>query len=164
MAIISAIAAIGKNRELGKGNELLWHIPDDLKRFKLLTSGHPVIMGRKTFESIFARLGQPLPNRTNIVLSRDPMWDREDVIVVHSMESAIEKGKKLDEKEIFIMGGAEIYQAALPFTDRLRLTLIEDEMEADSFFPEYKNIFITEVFKETREWNGLRYTWVDLER
>src|SRR5258708_1489116 len=124
MTIVSAIAAIGKNRELGQDNKLLWHIPDDLKRFKALTTGHPVIMGRKTFESIFAMIGKPLPNRTNIVVTHDTSWSHAGVLVSHSVEKAIEKGKSLGEKEVFILGGAQIYEAALPFTDKLYLTLI----------------------------------------
>src|SRR6185503_7742279 len=108
--MISAIAAIGRNRELGKGNQLIWQIPDDLKRFKSLTTGHPIIMGRKTFDSI----GRVLPNRTNIVITRDTHWNHEGVVVAHSVEDAIEKGKALDQSEIFIIGGAQIYEAALP--------------------------------------------------
>src|SRR5258708_2809372 len=164
MTIVSAIAAIGKNRELGKDNGLLWHIPDDLKRFKLLTSGHPVVMGRKTFESIFAMLGKPLPNRTNIVVTRDPDWNHDGVVLAHSVEDAIEKGKEIDAVEVFEIGGAQIYEAALPLCDKLHLTLIDASAEADSFFPEYESQFRKKLSEETREWNGLKYTWIDIER
>lgn len=165
MARVSAIAAIGRNRVLGKDNQLLWHIPDDLKRFKEITSGHPIIMGRKTFESILATLGKPLPGRTNIVVTRDASWRHEGVIAAASIEDAIMKAAKAPgSDEVFIGGGGEIYRQALPFTDRLYLTLIEDDKEGDSFFPEYENEFTKVVSDETREHEGLKYRWVDLER
>ncbi|MBL8158491.1 dihydrofolate reductase [bacterium] len=165
MARVSAIAAIGRNRVLGKDNQLLWHIPDDLKRFKEITSGHPIIMGRKTFESILASLGKPLPGRTNIVVTRDASWQHEGVLTAASIEDAIMKAAKAPgADEVFIGGGGEIYRQALPFTDRLYLTLIEDDKEGDSFFPEYENEFTKVVSDETREHEGLKYRWVDLER
>ena len=164
--MVSIIAAIGQGRALGKNNELLWRIPDDLKRFKALTTGHPIIMGRKTFES----LGKPLPNRTNIVIMyatenwRDnPRYNFENVSVAHSLEEAIEKAKTLDE-EIFIGGGAMIYTQALPLVDRLYLTLIDDKKDADVYFPAYETIFTKKIKEESREFNGLKYKWVDLER
>lgn len=167
---ISAIAAIGRNRELGKGNELLWHIPDDLKRFKDLSMGHPIILGRKTFESIVKILGGPLPGRTNIVVTRNPqMFDlrgrTSEIVTAISVEKAIEKAKSAPGSEqIIIGGGAQIYEQALPFTDKLYLTLIDDTKEADSFFPPYEHDFTKKVFEEEREWNGLKYKWMDLER
>ena len=162
-AIVSAVAAIGKNRVLGKENKLLWQIPEDLRRFKELTKGHPVIMGRKTFESIVGYLGGPLPKRFNIVVTRDKNWKYDGIIAVGSVEDAIEEAKKLD-KYIFIGGGAQIYEAALPYTDRLYLTLIDDEKEGDSFFPAYEKIFTHIAREESHEWNGLKYRWVDLDR
>ena len=167
---VAAVVAIGKNRELGKEGKLLWHIPDDLKRFKELTLGHPLIMGRKTFESIVSYLGKTLPGRTNIVVTRHPddmmeiVSPSSGVIVVSSLEEGIEKAKTLDDKEIHIGGGAQIYEQALPYIDKLYLTLIEDEKEADSFFPPYEKEFTKKVFEEVREWKGLKYRWVDLER
>lgn len=155
---------MGRNLVLGKGNGLLWHIPEDLKRFKTLTLGHPVIMGRKTFESIVAMLGKALPGRTNIVVTRDANWSYPDVVVAHSLEEAIEKGKIIDQDEIFIGGGAQIYAQALPLADRLYLTMIDDEKEGDAFFPEYEKEFTKIIGKKTGESNGLHYTWVDLER
>src|SRR3989344_3312270 len=121
--IVAAVVAIGRNRELGKNDKLLWHIPDDLKRFKALTLGHPVIMGRKTFESIVEYVGGPLPERTNIVVTRDSAWSYEGVIVARSLEEALEKAKKLDSEEVHIGGGAQIYEQALPYIDRLYLPL-----------------------------------------
>lgn len=166
--IVSAIAAIGRNRELGKDNKLLWHIPEDLKRFREITRGHPVIMGRKTFESIVGYTGKPLPDRTNIVVSRRPrmidLRNQSSVLAVASVEEAIEKAKQLDNTEVFIIGGAQIYETALPYTDKLYLTLIDAEAEADSFFPPYETEFTKKVFDETHEWDGVKYRWVDLER
>lgn len=159
---ISIIAAIGKNRELGKDNDLLWRIPDDLKRFRALTMGHPILMGRKTFGSI----GKPLPGRTNIVVTRDINWTHENVAVFHSLEEALKHAASLDEKEIFIIGGAQIYEQALPYADRLYLTLIEAENpEAEIFFPVYQREFPKIKNEERREMSeGLRYTWRTLER
>ncbi len=163
-ARVAIVVAIGKNGELGKNNELLWHIPEDMKRFKALTLGHPIIMGRKTFESIISILGKPLPGRTNIVVTRDADWKYEGVSVVHSLEEGLEKARELDQEEIHIGGGADLYKQALPFVDRLYLTLIDDTREADTFFPEYEQEFTKEISKEKREHNGLAYSWVTLER
>lgn len=164
-ARICAVVAIGKNRELGLDGKLLWHIPDDLKRFKALTLGHPIIMGRKTFESILGYTqGKPLPGRTNIVVTRDSSWRYEGVVIASSLEEAIAKGRELDETEVHIGGGQQIYEQALPHIDKLYLTLVEDEKQADSFFPPYEKEFTKKVFEEAGEWNGLKYTWVDLER
>lgn len=169
MSRVSIVVALGggrlHNRVIGKDNKLLWHIPDDLKRFKAITSGHPVIMGRKTFESIVAVIGKPLPGRTNIVITRDPSWQYEGAQVAHSLDEAFELAAKAPgADEIFIGGGGELYAQALPRVDRLYLTLIDDEQDGDSFFPPYENAFTRVVSDETREWNGLRYRWVDLER
>lgn len=164
---VAAIAAIGRNRELGKGNELLWHIPDDLKRFKELSLGHPIILGRKTFESIVAMIGKPLPGRTNIVITRHPENCQGDAltIFVKSMEEALEKAKSAPGSDkVIIGGGAEIYKLALPYTDTLHLTLIDDSKEADSFFPQYEDDFANTVFEEYREWEGLTYRWADFRR
>ena len=162
--IVSAIAAIGRHRELGKENTLLWHIPDDLKRFKQLSIGKPVILGRKTFDSIVDAIGKPLPGRTSIVVTRDSNWHYEGVYSVPSVEAAIKKAKELEGEEVIIGGGAQIYAEALPYTDKLYLTLIDDSKEADSFFPPYEHLFTKKTFEETHEWNGLKYHWVDLER
>lgn len=157
--MISAIAAIGTNRVLGKNNELLWRIPDDLKRFKNLTTGHVIIMGRKTFDSI----GKPLPNRTNIVITRDAAWQHEGVVAASSIEAALAQAKKIDS-EIFIIGGAQIYAQALPHIERLYLTLIDDEKDGDTYFPTYETIFTKVIKEESHEHEGLKYKWVDLEK
>jgi dihydrofolate reductase len=161
---VAIVAAIGKNRELGLGGKLLWHIPEDMKRFKQLTIGHPVVMGRKTFESIVAILGKPLPGRTNIVVTRDQNWKHEGVLVFHTLEDALAKARELDAEEIHIGGGADLYAQALPFVDKLYLTLIDDTKEADTFFPEYEKEFTKEIARQTHEHEGLTYTWVTLER
>lgn len=161
---ICIVVAIGRdkhmNRVLGKDNNLLWRIPDDLKRFKALTTGHPIIFGRKTFESI----GRVLPGRTNIVVTRDPNWKFDGVTVVYSLEEGIELAKTLDQDEVHIGGGAQLYAQALPYVDKLYLTLIDDEKEGDTFFPPYEGEFTKKTFEENREWNGLKYKWINLER
>lgn len=162
--IIAAVVAIGRNRELGKGEKLLWHIPEDLKRFKALTLGHPVIMGRKTFESIVGYIGGPLPGRPNIVVTRNPGWTYEGVTVCQTLEEAVQRAKTLDQEEIHIGGGAQLYEQALPIIDKLYLTLIDAEGDADSFFPSYKDQFTRVTFEESHEWKGIKYKWVDVER
>ncbi len=159
------IAAIGRNRELGKGNELLWRIPDDLKRVRQLTTGHPLVMGRKTFDSIIAAVGKPLPGRTSVVVTRDDTWEHEGAVVAHSIEEGIEIAKKVPGgEEVFIFGGAQIYAEALPCADKLYLTLIDDTKDADSFFPAYEEEFTNIIAEEAREHEGLKYRWLDLER
>lgn len=158
---VSAIAAIGRNRELGTKNQLSWRIPDDLKRVKELTVGHPLIMGRKTYESI----GKPLPGRTNIIITRDRNYSSEGCIIAYSIEDALQKAREIDREEIFIFGGAEIYKLALPYTDKLYLTLIDDEdSQADAFFPEYADDFEETSRHGSREHEGLTYEWVEFER
>jgi len=124
------IAAASENNALGKNNELVWHLPNDFKRFKNLTSGHHIIMGRKTFESF----PKPLPNRTHIVISHQENYNPEGCIVVNSMEKALEKCPS--NEAIFIIGGGEIYNLGLPFSDKIELTRVHHTFEADAFFPE----------------------------
>lgn len=165
---MSIVVAMGDgrlhNHVIGKGNRLLWHIPDDLKRFKQLTLGHPVIMGRKTFESIISVLGRALPGRTNIVVTRDRDYSFHGAVIAHSLEGAITRAKEIDDEEIFIGGGSQIYAEALPLVDRLYLTLIKDDKKGDTFFPPYEKEFAKVISEESREWNGLTYRWVTLER
>lgn len=130
---ISIIVAIGPNREIGNGKDLLWHISADFKRFKTLTTNHPIIMGRKTFESI----GKPLPNRTNIVITHDPNFIYEGIVVVNSLEKALNEAKKVDQKEIFIIGGGQIYQQAIQYANKLYLTHVKGNFDATIFFPKY---------------------------
>ncbi|MCR4260783.1 MAG: dihydrofolate reductase [Candidatus Colwellbacteria bacterium] len=162
MAKISIIASIGKyDNALGKNSDLVWRISADLKRFKSLTMGHPIIMGRKTFESI----GRVLPGRTNIVITRNLEYAAEGAIIASSLEEALRKAQEVDDQEVFIIGGGEIFKQALPLVNKLYLTIIDDRVDnADIFFPEYKDDFTSKTFEESGEEGGLRYTWVDLER
>lgn len=129
--IISIVVAVSENGVIGKDNKLIWHLPVDLKFFKDKTSGHHIIMGRKTHESV----GRPLPNRVNIVISRSADYIAEGCIVVHSIKEAI--GAVVDDSEVFICGGAEIYKEALDVADRMYLTRVHHEFEGDTFFPDF---------------------------
>jgi dihydrofolate reductase len=158
-ARISIIAAIGKNRELGRKNELVWRIPEDLKRVKALTMGHPIIMGRKTYESI----GRPLPGRTNIVVSRSTTAI-EGCLVYDSFTKAIEGARAIENEEIFIFGGAQVYAEGIDMTDRLYLTVVDAEnTEADTYFPPY-DTFTKEIAREEHREHTPPYTWLTLER
>lgn len=137
--MITIIAAIAKNNALGKDNDLIWHLPADLKRFKKVTSNHHIIMGRKTFES----LGRPLPNRTNIVITRNPDYKAEGCVIVNSLEAALNAAK--EDENPYILGGAQIYKQAMPIADKMDLTFVHHEFEADAFFPEIDS----NIWKET---------------
>jgi len=166
---VSIIAAIGKNRELGRDNKLLWHIPEDFKRFKDLTSGHVVIMGRKTYESLPEKF-RPLPDRVNIVVSRHPepvsgsrnQFGMTELIYCSSIEEALQFAKQEKTPEIFIIGGASIYEQGIKYADKLYLTLIDKEYpDADAFFPEYGEF--GRVISEKSGVNGeLKYKFVEL--
>lgn len=159
------VVAIGMNNEIGFENQLLWHLPKDLKHFKELTSGHPVIMGRKTYESI----GKILPNRTNIVISRKSDWFEEGILIVGSIKEAIKFAKKIDEN-IFIIGGGNIYEQTINLADRLEITLVKANLEADTFFPKIdKKIWskTNEIFHERDEKNQYDMyfqTWEKIEK
>lgn len=142
--MISIIACLGKkNRAIGKDNKLLWDIPEDLEHFKKITLNHPVIMGENTFLSI----GHPLPERFNIVIGQSKEFsEKENLKQVGSFNEALEKANKINEDEIFIIGGGQVYAQAIDKADRLYLTLIEDEKVGDTFFPPYE-----EKFKKTKE-------------
>jgi dihydrofolate reductase len=128
--MIIMIAAVAENNALGKNNELVWHLPNDFKRFKALTTGHHIIMGRKTFESF----PKPLPNRTHVVITRQKEYNPEGCIVVNSIEKAIAICP--ENETSFIIGGGEIYNLGLPFADKLEITKVHYSFEADAFFPE----------------------------
>jgi dihydrofolate reductase len=130
--MIVMIAAVAENNALGKDNELVWHLPNDFKRFKELTSGHYIIMGRKTFESF----PKPLPNRTHVVITRQQNYQPEGCIVVNSIENAIQACP--ENETIYIIGGGEIYSQALAFSDKIEITKVHGDFEADAFFPEIK--------------------------
>jgi dihydrofolate reductase len=131
MKNLTLIAAAGENNELGKDQDLVWHLPDDFKRFKELTTGHHIIMGRKTFETF----PKPLPNRTHVVITNKKDYHPEAAIVVHSMEEAIEVAK--DDPQPFVIGGGEIYKLALAKADKIELTRVHGTFDADTYFPEF---------------------------
>ncbi|WP_340065521.1 dihydrofolate reductase [Ascidiimonas aurantiaca] len=128
--MITIIAAASENHVLGKENDLVWHLPDDFKRFKELTTGHHIIMGRKTFETF----PKPLPNRTHIVLTHQKDYQAKGGVVVNTMEEALELSKK--DNQPFIIGGGEIYRLGMPFADKIELTKVHETFEGDAFFPE----------------------------
>ncbi len=156
--IISLIAAIGRDRVIGKGNTLPWKLSADLKRFKQITSGKPVIMGRKTFESI----GKPLPNRINIIITRDEKYKAEGCVVAHSAEEALEDAH--GNNEAMIIGGSQIFKEFMAKANKMYLTFIDADFEGDAYFPEYNKNEWKEIHKEEYNNNGLRYSFVDLER
>jgi dihydrofolate reductase len=128
--IVSLIAAVAENRIIGRGDELPWRLPADMRHFKELTTGHTVIMGRRTFET----LRQPLPNRRNVVVTRDREYRRTGAEIVHSIEGALSNAR--GDEEVFVAGGGEIYELALPHADRLYLTIVHAEFEGDTVFPD----------------------------
>jgi dihydrofolate reductase len=127
--LISAVVAMARDGVIGRDNGMPWHLPDDLKRFKSLTMGKPMLMGRKTFEAI----GKPLPGRTSLVLTRDPSWQAKDVIAVRSVDEALQKIGNV--QELCVVGGAEIYKLTLPITQRIHLTRIHANIPGDAIFP-----------------------------
>jgi len=138
------IAALGENRVIGKDNDLVWHLPDDMAYFMQTTTGHHVIMGRKNYESIPHKY-RPLPNRTNIIMTRQKDYSADGAFVVHSMKDALEMARNNGENEAFIIGGGEIYSIGLDFADILYLTEIRAEFDGDAFFPEINEAHWLEV-------------------
>lgn len=133
---ISLIAALSQNRVIGKDNDLPWHLPDDMKYFMKTTSGHYVIMGRKNYESIPEKF-RPLPNRTNIVVTRQKNYKAENCRVVHSLNDALNIAQHDNQHEVFIIGGAEIYHQGISLADRLYLTEIKGRLDGDTYFPDF---------------------------
>ena len=177
--MLSIIVAIDEKRGIGKANQMMWHISEDFKRFKAITSGHPIIMGRKTFDSI----GRVLPNRKNIVISRDSNYKVEGATVVSSLEQALEKAKEsmlntkyeisldplgpnTDKNEIFIIGGGQIFKEALEkgMVDKLYLTKVKGDYGADTFFPEYEKEFPKVISSETKSDEKYTYTFETRQR
>lgn len=160
--MINVIVAKASNNVIGAKNDLIWHLPNDLKHFKNLTSGHPIIMGRKTFES----LGRPLPNRTNIVVTRDKDWQAENIEKEFSLEKAIESAKKIND-DIYIIGGGNIYKQAMEFADVLYITEVHHEFEGDTYFPEIDEEIWEEVARENfmkDEKHPYAYSYVTYKR
>ena len=157
---INVLAALSKrNNAIGFKNKLLWKIEGDLPRFKHITADHPIIMGRKTFESI----GRALPDRPNIIVTRNTQYEALGCEIVHSFNNALKRAQELDEVEIFIIGGGELYKQALPLADRLYLTVVDDDPESDAFFPEY-SAFKKEIEKEEHPEHNPPFTYLILER
>jgi len=172
---ISLIAAVAENGVIGRENDMPWHLPDDFAFFKRKTSHHPIIMGRKSLEA----LGKPLPNRTNIVITRNPDFSTPGVIVVHTLEEAIEEAKKAIEQaqndtatehrpnEIFVIGGGEIYAMALPIATTVYLTEIHASVEGDAYFPSFNKNEWQEVSRRPHpadERHKLSFDFVEYER
>ncbi len=159
-AEICIIAAMSENRVIGKDGQIPWHISADLKRFKELTTPHPIVMGRKTFEAI----GRPLPNRYNIVVTHDRnfRWN-ENLVSSLSLENALTLAKLKDKQKVFIIGGGEIYRQSIKYADRLYLTLVEGQFEGDTFFPDYSD-FKNLVSEEKGESGEYKYKFLELTR
>lgn len=160
---LSLIVGLGRNREIGRDNGLLWHLPGDLPRFKALTMGHAVIMGRKTWDSLPERF-RPLPGRRNIVLSRQPALQLAGAEVFRTLEEAL--AACATDADVFVIGGAQIYTQALPLADRLELTEVEaDFPDADAFFPAWDRSAFDETGRETKlSAEGWRYDFVTYRR
>jgi len=161
--IISIIAAHDSNLGIGCNNDLPWHISKDLQHFKKITLGKPVIMGRNTYDSIMSRLEKPLPNRLNIVITSHKLTPQDSVMVVGSLNEAIRVAAEKNNDEVFIIGGAHLYETALPLTDKLYITEIDKIFTCDTFFPQYENDFSVFSRVEDSE-NGLNYAWLELVR
>lgn len=157
---LNLIAALGRNGVIGIGNRLPWHLSEDLRHFKALTLGYPVLMGRKTFES----LGRPLPGRRNIVVTRNAEWQPAGAEVAHSLEQALALCR--GAQEVFFIGGADIYRQALPLAQRLYLTEVDASPEGDAFFPAFDRARWRESARDRRhdEGSGLDYAFVVYER
>jgi dihydrofolate reductase len=163
---ISLIVAVDKNRGIGKNGKMPWDIPADLKRFKEITMGHPIIMGRKTYDSI----GRLLPERYNVVITRDQEFKinnlrkGENFAVVSSLNEALQLVSVAQgNDECFIIGGGQIFNEAINISDKLYLTLVEGEYDVDTYFPEY-SMFKNKVYEEIGESNGFKYKFINLEK
>lgn len=161
--MLTAIAAMAENYTIGRHNQLPWHLPADLKHFKSITSGNTVLMGRKTFTSI----GKPLPNRVNIVVTRDSDFQVAGCTVAPSIDKALEMAKNADTREVFVIGGAEIYKQLLPKIDRIYLTIVHHEFDGDAYFPTLMPHEWKEISRERHPAdvdNPYEYSFVMLER
>ncbi len=164
---LAVIVAAAENGVIGRNNALPWHLPEDLRYFKRITMGKPIVMGRKTYESI----GRPLPGRTNIVITRSPDWSAEGVSVVHSLEEALSLAQDIavidGATELMVIGGAEIYSTALPLADRLYLTQVHAKVEGDAWLPQVDWTAWREVSREqfkASEGNPYDYSFAVFER
>jgi dihydrofolate reductase len=154
--MIIQIAAASENNVLGKDNKIVWHLPDDFKRFKQLTTSHYIILGRKTYES----LGKPLPNRPHIIVTRQNNYKVPGCVIANSLEEAIKLAPS--DEDVFVIGGGEIYKQALPFTDKIELTRVHTQIEGDTFFPEINSDeweLVKEVYHPKDEKHALDFTY-----
>jgi dihydrofolate reductase len=156
---VSIIVALSDNHAIGNKGQIPWNIPGEQKRVKEITTPHPLIMGRKTHEAI----GRILPGRLNIIVTSDPAYSAEGGEVVHSLKEGIDLATEKDKNEIFIFGGGKIFAEAMPYVDRLYLTVVHKTVEGDAFFPDYSE-FTHEIAREERDFEGLKYTYITLER
>jgi len=160
---ISAIVAVAKNNVIGKDNDLIWRLSEDLKRFKRITSGHSIIMGRLNYESI----GRPLPNRTNIIITRQTDYQVDGCVVVNSLEDALKVARENGDDEAFVIGGAQIYKLAMPLVDKIYLTEVHEEFDGDVFFDElgdeWQEVLREGPFPKTEK-DQCEYSFVDLIR
>jgi len=161
-----------KKRGIGKNNRIPWRIKEDLIHLKSLTKDHVVILGRKSYDSMvfyYNRTGNPMPGKLYIVVTHDKSYKtaRENAMIVHSLKGALSLARgrlaKLDLDEVFVIGGAQIFQQAIPIADKLYLTIVEGDFDADTFFPDYSQ-FKTVISEEKRESDGYRYTFLELEK
>jgi len=162
---VSLIAAVARNKVIGRDNRIPWRLPEDLKHFRKLTMGHAVIMGRKTFESIVAFSGKPLPGRDNIVITRSRDWSVNGCRIAHSLDEALVAVQR--GQEAFVIGGAEIYALALPLASRLYMTEIGRDFTGDAFFPEFDRSRWQEIAREKHEpggEEGFGYAFVEYAR
>lgn len=165
MPLVSLVVAAAANGVIGRDNAMPWHLPEDLAHFKRLTLGHPVVMGRRTYESILATLGKPLPGRTNIVVTRQPGFAAPGCTVVGSLEAALDAARGAEE--VFVIGGAEIYRLALARADRVYLTRIDAAFEGDATFPALDTVKWRETARENHPATGGRsfgFAFVRYER
>jgi dihydrofolate reductase len=155
--MIHMIVAVARsNRAIGKNNKLLWRLPQDMTRFKKITQGHVVIMGRKTWESIPLEY-RPLSSRTNIIISRNSDYRAPGAHIAHDIASAIEYGEHMHNQDLFIIGGSQIYEETLPYIDKLYITLVDGEFQGDTFFPEFETKFPHIIQSEKGIDNGIHY-------
>ena len=158
---VALVAAMSENRVIGRDNQLPWHLPADLKFFKQLTSGHVIIMGRKTFES----MGKPLPDRTNIIVTRDRNYEAPGALVVGSLDEALQL--RTEHAEVFVLGGGELFRAAMPIADRIYLTLVHAHINGDVQFPEMSErewMIISDAYRPADEHNTFAMSFRRYER
>lgn len=160
--MITLVVAKNEKNVIGDDNQLIWHLPSDLKHFKEITTGHPILMGRKTFDSI----GKPLPNRLNIVITRNRTWQADGVEVAHSLEEAVETGLKA-APNIFIIGGGKIFEESMEIADAIELTEIYNQLDGDALFPEINTEIWEEVSRQDYkkdEKNQFDYSFIRYEK